>query len=131
MISTTATAKLCASLCGALAVSALLLTSAASLRAQDPDHVKQLLSTRECKNCDLRNAQIVRENLNRSDVSGADFTGAFLYGTSFRNANLKNARFTNADLTGADLTGARDANLAGAKTNEHTKCADGRRGPCN
>ncbi len=113
----------------ALSISALL-AGAATLQAQNPDDVQQLLSTRKCPGCDLQNAQLVGVNLNRADLTGANLSGAFLYGTTPHGAALKGAKFAGADLGGADLRDARDANLTGAKTNEYTTCPNGKHGPC-
>ena len=115
----------------ALFVTALVIAGAVTLRAQNPDHLQQLLTTRACAGCDLRAVQLVRQNLNRADLTGADFTGAFLYGTTFKNAQLKNAKFADADLKGADLSDASDADLTGAITDETTTCPNRRPGPCS
>jgi uncharacterized protein YjbI with pentapeptide repeats len=117
------------SLCAVSAL--LLLLRGASLYAQNPDHVKQLLETRSCPGCDLRNTQLVGLNLNRADLTGADLGGAFLYRTTLHSAILTGAKFDSADLGGTDLRGARDANLTGARTDERTICPNGSHGPCN
>jgi uncharacterized protein YjbI with pentapeptide repeats len=117
-------------LVGAALSVAVLLLGAASLRAQNPDDVKQLLDTRNCPSCDLQNAQIIGVNLNRADLTGANLSGANLYRTTLHGAALKGAKFAGADLGGADLRDARDANLAGARTNAQTTCPNGRSGPC-
>jgi uncharacterized protein YjbI with pentapeptide repeats len=64
--------------------------------ANNPEQVKQLLSTGQCFQCDL---------------SGADLTGAHLIGADLREANLRGANLSHVNLEGADLTGA---NLTGA-----------------
>jgi len=66
------------------------------VRAENPDHVQQLLETRACMGCDL---------------SGADLSVQHLIGADLRNADLSGANLTEANLEGADLTGA---NLEGA-----------------
>ncbi|CCQ69530.1 Pentapeptide repeat [Crocosphaera watsonii WH 0402] len=55
------------------------------VKAANPDHIQQLLSTRECQGCDL---------------SGADLTAAHLIGVDLRDANLKGANLTEANLEG-------------------------------
>jgi uncharacterized protein YjbI with pentapeptide repeats len=132
MTRTTPRARLALVLCGALAVSSVLLPGAASLhaRGQSPDPVKQLLTTNKCRGCDLQHAQLVDKNLTGADLTGANLSGAFMYKAILRAANLKNATLTGADLKGADLSGARDADLSGAFTNQYTKCPSGKPGPC-
>jgi uncharacterized protein YjbI with pentapeptide repeats len=130
MIHTPARSHLHAYLCGAFLTAAVVVLGAAAVHAQNSDHVKQLLETRNCVGCDLQNAQLINANLNRADLTGANLSGAFLYRSSLNNANLKDAQFDGANLKGVSLRGARDANLAGAITDEHTTCPNGRSGPC-
>lgn len=80
-------------------VTPLLFTSAVS--AENPEHLEQLLTTRECYRCDL---------------SGANLSEEHLIGADLREANLERANLTHANLEGADLTGAnlQGANLTGA-----------------
>lgn len=74
-------------------VTALIATFAlgSSVAAANPDHVRRLLNTNACPNCDL---------------SGADLRGANLRGADLRNADLRYADLRGADLTGANLRGA-------------------------
>lgn len=74
--------------------------------AENIQHTQQLLSTRQCQNCDLSGAGLVLANLAGADLKGANLAGA----------NLSRANLTGADLTGANLAGASlfGANLAGA-----------------
>lgn len=74
-------------------------------------HLSQLLSTKQCPNCDLSGSGLVMSNLAGADLKGADLS----------NANLSQANLTNADLSGANLRGASlyganltNANLSGA-----------------
>jgi uncharacterized protein YjbI with pentapeptide repeats len=92
--------------------------------------VKQLKATRQCVACDLTNAFLDGANLNEVNVTGADFRGASLYLTQMKGAELKDATFTGANLQGANLSGAKNANLAGARTDKRTTCPDGKSGPC-
>lgn len=125
-------------LTGTLAIASSLSTPAA---AENFEHLRQLLSTKECPECELSNAglrlaNLVRANLssanlsqanldqanlNSADLSGADLSGAILYranlsGANLRGANLSGANLTGAYLANADLTGANlgFANLNGA-----------------
>ncbi len=117
-----------------LATAALVISlcPASLAKAENIEHTRQLLATRQCSNCDLQRAGLVmldlsqanlkganlqganlsRVNLSGADLSGADLTGAGLYG-----ANLTGANLTNANLTGADLREAyfTNANLSGVK----------------
>ncbi|QLE54472.1 pentapeptide repeat-containing protein [Nostoc sp. TCL26-01] len=83
----------------------LSLTSIA--QAANQEHIRQLLATKQCQNCDLTSAGLVM-----ADLSGANLTGANLTG-----ANLSRANLTGADLRGANLAGAGlfGANLSEAK----------------
>lgn len=108
-----------------------LLGSLAPARAEDLQHLQQLLSTQDCPQCDLRGAglvhanlaganlqgaNLVRANLSQSDLVGADLSGANLTGASLAGADLSGANLAGANLTGADLRGAylNDAQLDGA-----------------
>lgn len=118
---------------------ALLLTLAGlalPAKAENPEHAKQLLSTKKCQKCDLTGAGLVFANLTGVDLSGSDLSGANLsranltnanlsgtklIGTSFNGANLNSANLSGADLSGADFAQAylgnadlRNANIASA-----------------
>lgn len=102
---------------------------ATAAKAEDPEQVKQLLTTHECKNCNLDSADLSGTNLNHADLSGANLTNAKLSGADLNNAdlsdtNLSNADLSNANLSTAQLTGAKlyianlsNANLIDAKLN--------------
>ncbi|MBE9009403.1 pentapeptide repeat-containing protein [Pseudanabaenaceae cyanobacterium LEGE 13415] len=77
------------------------------VQAENLDHVRQLLSTKQCANCDLTGAGLVFAQL-----SGANLTGANLAGANLSQANLTGANLSGANLSGATLSGA---NLQGAK----------------
>ncbi|QDZ40031.1 hypothetical protein FRE64_08820 [Euhalothece natronophila Z-M001] len=83
-----------------------LLMSATPALSENLSHLNQLLSSRECEDCNLVNAGLVRANL----------AGAQLQGANLANANLSRANLSGADLTGANLTGAslNGADLTGA-----------------
>ena len=66
----------------------------------NPEHVKRLLDTNQCPQCDL---------------SGANLGDANLYGANLVNANLTSANLAGANLGEADFT---DANLTGANLNQ-------------
>ena len=88
--------------------------------------VMQLLSSKRCRGCDLRRANLVLADLSGADLQGADLSGANLsqsvleganlercnlrdssmFGASLRHANLKDADLRNSDLREADLAGA-------------------------
>lgn len=111
--------------CSFLAI-ALLTTLATPALAENLQHTRQLLSTKQCSQCDLSGAGLVtaslpgaqlsgadlsRANLSRADLTGADLRGANLQGASLNGANLTGANLQGADLTWADL---RDAYLVGS-----------------
>ena len=95
--------------------------------AEDIQDLKQLLSTKQCAQCDLagsglalaqlagadlRGANLAGANLSRANLAGADLSGANLAGTSLYAANLQGANLTNANLAGTDL---RESYLHGAQ----------------
>ncbi len=97
---------------------ALLVLVAAPLgaRAENLQHLNQLLGTRQCQRCDLSRSGLVQSDLSRIDVTGSDLSDANLSRTNLRGANLQKANLTRASLFGADLSGAdlRGANLTQA-----------------
>ncbi|MBO0351895.1 pentapeptide repeat-containing protein [Phormidium pseudopriestleyi FRX01] len=114
----------------AVLFSTLCLTSIAT--AENVQHTQQLLSTKQCTQCDLSgaglvmanlaNAQLsganlVRANLSRAQLTGADLSGADLKGASLFGANLMGVNLQGADLRGADLREAYlvDVDLTGAQ----------------
>jgi serine/threonine protein kinase len=82
-----------------------------------PDAVVQLLTTRECRNCNLRGADLSGTNLRSVDLKGADLRGANLRNADLRSSSLENVNLTDADLRNADLRGAdlKDADLTATK----------------
>lgn len=93
-----------------LIASAVLLTTiclAPGAKAENLEHTRQLLATKQCENCDLSDAGLVLANL-----AGANLQGANLIGTNLSRANLSGANLSGANLSGASLYGA---NLSGAK----------------
>lgn len=106
----------------------LLLTIAwiPAAQAENLDHVRQLLSTKQCQTCelsgtglvfaqlsgaDLSQANLARANFSQAMLAGANLSGANLSGASLNGANLSGAKLSGADLSGADL---RNAILVGA-----------------
>jgi len=96
-------------------ISLISLLVVAPVRAENPDHVRQLLATKSCTGCDLRGA----------DLSGADLSGADLRGADLRGADLRGANLSGADLSGANLSGASGANLDSALLDETTTMPSG------
>ncbi len=95
-------------------------------KAEKSQHTQQLLSTKQCPNCELtgvglvlanlqganlQGANLSGANLSRANLSGADLSGANLAGTSLFGANLTGANLTGANFAGTDL---RSAYLTGA-----------------
>ncbi|MDC0840399.1 pentapeptide repeat-containing protein, partial [Limnoraphis robusta] len=64
----------------------------APVQASNLQEIRQLLSTKECPNCNLTNAGLVLADLSGANLSGANLTGA----------NLSRANLTGANLTGAN-----------------------------
>jgi tetratricopeptide (TPR) repeat protein len=104
-----------------------LVNLAVPALAENPEHTRQLLSTKQCPQCQLNSAGLVmtdlsganlagadltRANLSRANMAGADLRGAKLIGASLYGANLVGADLTGADLTAVDL---REAYLYNAK----------------
>ncbi|MGK7925740.1 MAG: pentapeptide repeat-containing protein [Spirulina sp.] len=94
----------------ALAIATSLLVATLSFptpaKAENFQAIRQLLSSKQCIQCDLRGAGLILSDLRGADLRGADLRGA----------NLSQANLTGADLSGANLTGAslNGANLSGA-----------------
>jgi uncharacterized protein YjbI with pentapeptide repeats len=101
-------------------------------QAENLTHLQQLLSTKQCTNCDLTGAGLVQAqlagarltganlagaNLSQSNLSGADLSGANLSGASLFGANLTGANLKGAILNGTDLRGAYlvNSDLGGTK----------------
>lgn len=100
------------------------------VRAENPDHVKQLRETHQCPGCDLADAQLSGLIAELANLKGADLTRAVLYKARLRGADLTGASLNGANLSGADLRNTKGANLAGATTDETTLCPSGANGPC-
>ena len=84
-------------------------------QAENLEMIRQLLSSKECPNCNLTGAGLVLADLVGADLQGANLTGANLSRANLTGANLQGANLTGASLHGANLTGANltGANLAG------------------
>ncbi|MBD2021323.1 pentapeptide repeat-containing protein [Leptolyngbya sp. FACHB-36] len=87
----------------------VLLTVGISLPAgaENLEHVQQLLSSKQCPQCDLSNAGLVFAQLENATLSGANLTRANLSRADLRGADLRGANLTGASLFGANLIGAR------------------------
>jgi len=107
----------------------------------------RLLSSKECKFCNLHNADLSNAQLSGAQLSNAILNGAKLSNANLSRANLSEAFLTNADLSGANLTDAylvnanlsnanlSDANLAGANLSgaiwtDKNKCDKNSYGEC-
>jgi tetratricopeptide (TPR) repeat protein len=84
--------------------------------AENLDHTRQLLATKQCPGCDLTGAGLVLAQLSGADLSQANLAGANLSQANLAGANLSGANLSGVTLAGANLTGANlaGANLAGA-----------------
>ncbi|MCU0532997.1 MAG: pentapeptide repeat-containing protein [Hydrococcus sp. Prado102] len=96
-----------------LAIATILSTISLSIpvRAENLAHIRQLLSTKECSQCELSGAGLVMSNLAGARLSGANLSQANLSQANLSGADLSGANLTGASLFGANLTGA---NLSGA-----------------
>ena len=108
----------------------IAIGSLVTVSADNPEQVKQLRETRQCRGCNLAFSSLDGVNVELGDLREADLQGASLYGANLRGADLTGALFTDANLNGVDLRNTKGANLSGAKTNEQTQCPDGAHGPC-
>ncbi|MDZ8183820.1 MAG: pentapeptide repeat-containing protein [Nostoc sp. ChiSLP02] len=92
-----------------------LVSLTTTVQAANSEHVKQLLATKQCQNCDLANAGLVMADLSGANLSGANLAGANLSRTNLAGADLRGANLAGASLFGANLSEARfsGANLAG------------------
>ena len=97
-------------------------------RAANPDQVQQLKDTNSCVSCDLTDANLMGLGLEGAELTGSNLSSANLYGANLRGANLTGAVLNGANLRLADLDGAIGADLAGAETDDRTRCPDGNRG---
>jgi len=82
-----------------------------TLKAENLNHLSQLLSSNDCVACDLNAAGLVNANLAGAQLENANLSNANLSGANLAGANLTGANLTGASLNGANLTGA---NLTGA-----------------
>jgi uncharacterized protein YjbI with pentapeptide repeats len=83
-------------------------------KAENLQQTQQLLSTKQCQNCDLSSAGLVLANLVGANLNGANLVGANLSRANLTGADLRGANLAGASLFGANLTGA---NLTGANLN--------------
>jgi len=65
------------------------------------ENIKQLLTTKQCQNCDLSGA-----NLSSSNLIGADLIGANLSNADLSNANMLGANLNNTNMSNTKLSGA-------------------------
>lgn len=85
-------------------------------QAANQEHIRQLLATKQCQNCDLSGAGLVLADLSGGNLSGANLAGANLSRANLSGADLRGANLSGAGLFGVNLSEAKlgGANLAGA-----------------
>lgn len=85
-------------------------------QAANQEHIRQLLATKQCQNCDLSGAGLVMADLTGANLSGANLAGANLSRANLSGADLRGANLSGAGLFGVNLSEAKlgGANLAGA-----------------
>jgi uncharacterized protein YjbI with pentapeptide repeats len=105
-----------------LATAVFLTTISLSQTAQaaNSEHIRQLLATKQCQNCDLASAGLVLADLSGANLSGANLSGANLSRANLSGADLRGANLSGAGLFGANLNGAKlsGANLLGTDLRE-------------
>jgi tetratricopeptide (TPR) repeat protein len=92
----------------------LCATVSTPVWAENLADLRQLLSTKECFNCNLSGSGLVMANLAGARLSGANLAGANLSRANLTGADLSGVNLSGASLYGANLTGA---NLIGANLN--------------
>ncbi len=86
---------------------AIVVTNIGSLaKAENLDHIRQLLSTKQCQRCDLQSANLVMANLQSASLTYANLQQANLSRVNFIGADLRNAKLAGSSLSGANLSGA-------------------------
>lgn len=100
----------------ALATFLTTINLTAIAQAANFEQVRQLLTTKQCQNCDLTGAGLVMADLSGANLSGANLTGANLSRANLSGADLRGANLSGAGLFGVNLSEAKlsGANLAGA-----------------
>jgi hypothetical protein len=85
-------------------------------QAENLEHSRQLVATKQCPRCDLSRAGLVFADLAGANLSQANLIGANLSQANLQGADLRGANLTGTTLNGANLIGANldGANLAGA-----------------
>lgn len=101
---------------GALSLALTALSGGAY--AANPDHVRQLLTTGDCPECDLSEVAIQDVVLQDANLQGANLSGSHLQNVDLTRANLSSANLSGIRFAGANLTGAnlQDADLSNAIT---------------
>jgi uncharacterized protein YjbI with pentapeptide repeats len=101
-----------------IATTAFLTTISLSQAAlaSNSEHLRQLLATKECQNCNLSGAGLVMADLSGANLAGANLVGANLSRANLTGADLRGANLSSASLFGANLNGAKlsGATLLGA-----------------
>lgn len=104
----------------------VLNSSAATGPAPLTRQLRQILDTRQCHNCYLRQINLSKLDLSGTDLLGSDLSGANLTEANLTYTNLRDAKLTTSVLRGANLSHAdlrrvdlshadlRGANLSGA-----------------
>ncbi|MGJ3247003.1 MAG: pentapeptide repeat-containing protein [Elainellaceae cyanobacterium] len=93
----------------------LLLLRDRAVWAENPDHVRQLLQTNTCENCDLSGVNLSNFDLEGANLQGANLQNSILSHSQMSRANLSSANLQGAILSAADLRGAnlQNAQLTG------------------
>lgn len=89
-----------------------------SVRAENLDDMRQLLSTGDCSDCDLSGVTLRQLDLSDADLEGANLSNVQFIDVQLMRADLEDANLSGAFFRGSDLTGAtlKNANLANASS---------------
>ncbi|MEO0768707.1 MAG: pentapeptide repeat-containing protein [Cyanobacteria bacterium J06649_4] len=79
---------------------------AETARAENPEHMRQLLTTGDCPGCDLSETSITDIALQGANLQGANLRGTHLRNVDLTRANLSSANLSGTRLNSANLTGA-------------------------
>jgi uncharacterized protein YjbI with pentapeptide repeats len=89
-----------------------------SIKGDRPSQqLQQLLTTKTCVRCDLRNANLVSADLRKANLEGASLEGANLERANLKNAYLVGANFNNARMYNVKLSDAFLYHASMEKTN--------------
>ncbi|NJK27715.1 MAG: pentapeptide repeat-containing protein, partial [Coleofasciculaceae cyanobacterium SM2_3_26] len=85
--------------------------------AEDPDEVTQLLTTRQCVQCNLSNirltntdlsdVELTRANLSKSDLTGSNLSNARMIATNLQESTMHRTNSLGASMLGVEFSGGK------------------------